>query len=117
MLDGSHLLALWSMRAPFYPKDVDLLDRFVVDAVKAGERAGGGHLTVARYDMESKLPLIKAPTLIIAPTDDPFAYPEIQKLRPHLPQAQVVDLPGGMIPAPDQLPAEFAALVADFVGS
>jgi pimeloyl-ACP methyl ester carboxylesterase len=117
VLDGSHLQALWSMRAPFYPADVDLLDRFLVDAVKAGERAGGGHLTVARYDMESKLPLIKAPTLIIAPTEDPFAYPEIQKLRPHRPAARVVDLPGGMIPAPDQLPAEFAALVADFVGS
>jgi pimeloyl-ACP methyl ester carboxylesterase len=116
VLDGSHLVALWSMRAPFYPEDVDLLDRFLVDAVKAGERAGGGHLTVARYDMESKLPLIAAPTLIIAPTDDPFAYPEIQKLRPHMPAATVVDLPGGMIPAPDQLPAEFAALVADFVG-
>jgi pimeloyl-ACP methyl ester carboxylesterase len=117
VLDGSHLQALWSMRAPFYPADVGLLDRFVVDAIKAGERAGGGHLTVARYDMESRLPLIKAPTLIIAPTEDPFAYPEIQKLRPHMPSATVVDLPGGMIPAPDQLPAEFAALVADFVGS
>jgi pimeloyl-ACP methyl ester carboxylesterase len=116
VIDGSHLQALWSMRAPFYPKDVDLLDRFLVDAVKAGERAGGGHLTVARYDMESRLPRITAPTLIIAPTDDPFAYPEIQKLRPHMPAATVVDLPGGMIPAPDQLPAEFAALVADFVG-
>jgi pimeloyl-ACP methyl ester carboxylesterase len=116
VLDGSHLVALWSMRAPFYPEDVDLLDRFLVDAVKAGERAGGGHLTVARYDMESKLPLISAPTLIIAPTEDPFAYPEIQKLRPHMPAATVVDLPGGMIPAPDQLPAEFAALVADFAG-
>ncbi len=34
---------------------------------------------------------------------------------PHLPQARVVELPGGMIPAPDQLPAEWAALVADFV--
>jgi hypothetical protein len=28
----------------------------------------------------------------------------------------VVELPGGMIPAPDQLPAEFAALVAEFMG-
>lgn len=116
VLDGSHLVALWSMRAPFYPKSVDLLDRFVVDAVKAGERAGGGHLTVARYDMESKIPLIKAPTLIISPTEDPFAAAEIVKLRPHLPGAAVVELPGGMIPAPDQMPAEFASLVAEFVG-
>ena len=64
--------------------------------------------------MEDKLPLIKAPTLIISPTEDPFAEPETE-LLPHLPQARLVELPGGMIPAPDQLPAEWAALVADFV--
>ena len=39
-LDGSHLVELWTMRAPFYPKDVDLLNRFIVDALKAGDRAG-----------------------------------------------------------------------------
>jgi pimeloyl-ACP methyl ester carboxylesterase len=115
-LDGTHLVELWSMRAPFYPKDTGLLNRFIVDALKAGDRAGGGHLTVARYAMEDKLPLIKAPTLIISPTEDPFAAPEAEKLRPHLPGARLVDLPGGMIPAPDQMPAEWAQLVADFVG-
>ena len=114
-LDGSHLGELWAMRAPFYPRSIDLLDRFVVDAIKAGDRAGGGHVTVARYAMEPKLPLIKAPTLIISPTEDPFAAPDVQKLRPHLPHARVVDLPGGMIPAPDQLPVEFARIVADFL--
>jgi pimeloyl-ACP methyl ester carboxylesterase len=114
-LDGTHLAELWTMRAPFYPKDVDLLNRFIIDALKAGDRAGGGHLTVARYRMEEKLPRIKAPTLIISPSEDPFAAPETEKLRPHLPGAQVVDLPGGMIPAPDQLPAEWARLVADFM--
>ena len=116
-LDGSHLTELWGMRAPFYPKDADLLNRFIVDALKAGDRAGGGHLTVARYAMEGKVPLIKAPTLIISPTEDPFAAPETAKLAPHLAGARVVELPGGMIPAPDQLPAEWAALVADFAGS
>ena len=59
------------MRAPFYPKDIDLLERFVADALKAGDRSGGGHLTVAHYDMEPKLPLITCPTLIIKPTEDP----------------------------------------------
>ena len=114
-LDGSHLGELWAMRAPFYPKSVDLLDRFIVDAIKAGDRAGGGHVTVARYGMEPRLPLILAPTLIISPTEDPFAYPDVQKLRLQLPHAQVVDLPGGMIPAPDQLPVEFARIVAEFL--
>jgi pimeloyl-ACP methyl ester carboxylesterase len=114
-LDGSHLVELWGMRAQFYPPSIDLLERFVVDALKAGDRAGGGHLTVAHYGMEPKLPLIAAPTLMIAPTEDPFAYPDIQKLRPHLPDAQVVDLPGGMIPAPDQLPEEFARIIVEFL--
>jgi pimeloyl-ACP methyl ester carboxylesterase len=115
-LDGSHLTELWGMRAPFYPKNVDLLNRFIVDALKAGDRAGGGHLTVARYRMEDKLPLITAPTLLISPSEDPFAAPETEKLRPHLPHATLVELPGGMIPAPDQLPREFAQLVVDYVG-
>src|SRR5438552_7607772 len=34
--DGSHLTELWRLRQPFYPEgDVDLLERFVVDALKA----------------------------------------------------------------------------------
>lgn len=114
-LDGSHVLELWTMRAPFYPKSVDLLERFVIDALKAGDRAGGGHVTVARYDMEPKLPLLKTPTLIIKPTADPFGGADADKILPHLPTARLVDLPGGMIPAPDQLPAEFAQLVIAFL--
>jgi len=114
-LDGSHLVELWSMRAPFYPQSIDLLERFVIDALKAGDRAGGGHTVVARYDMEPKLPLIEAPTLIVRPTEDPFAGPEAEKLAPHLPTARLVDLPGGMIPAPDQLPEAFAELVLAFL--
>jgi pimeloyl-ACP methyl ester carboxylesterase len=114
-LDGSHVVELWSMRAPFYPKSIDLLERFVIDALKAGDRAGGGHTVVARYDMEPKLPLVKAPTLIVKPTEDPFARPEAEKLAPHLPHARSVDLPGGMIPAPDQLPEEFARVVIEFL--
>lgn len=114
-LDGTHLLELWSMRAPYYPPSIELLERFVIDALKAGDRAGGGHTVVARYEMEPKLPLITASTLIIRPTEDPFAQPEVEKLAPRLPSARVVDLPGGMIPAPDQLPVEFAELVAGFL--
>ena len=79
------------MRAPFYPKDTDLLDRFVVDALKAGDRAGGGHLTVAHYDMEEKLPLIKAPDADHLP--DRGSVRGVREAAPHLPQARMVDLP------------------------
>jgi len=65
--------------------------------------------------MEPKLPLITCPTLIIKPNEDPFAAPEAEKLAPHLPHAEMVDLPGGMIPAPDQLPEQFARIVTDYL--
>jgi pimeloyl-ACP methyl ester carboxylesterase len=65
--------------------------------------------------MEPKLPLVTAPTLIIRPTDDPFAGADATKLAARLPAARLADLPGGMIPAPDQLPEEFARLVMEFL--
>ena len=114
-LDGTHLVELWRLRAPFYPPDAELLERFVVDALKAGDRAGGGHLVVARYDMLPRLPLVRAPVLIVAPTEDPFGGPDARRLAGLLPGSRLVELPGGMVPAPDQLPAEFAAIVSGFL--
>jgi pimeloyl-ACP methyl ester carboxylesterase len=114
-LDGSHVVDLWRIRAPYYPASIDLLERFVIDALKAGDRAAEGHLVVGRYEMEKRLPLVSASTLIVAPTDDPFAYPDAPKLAAHLPGSRIVELPGGMVPAPDQMPAEFARIVADFL--
>ena len=114
-LDGSHLGELWSQRAPFYPDSIELLERYVVDAVKAGELAAEGHRVVSRYDMQARLPLISAPTLVVAPTDDPFAYPVARQVAARIRECTVVDLPGAMVPAPDQMPEEFARLVAAFL--
>ena len=75
-MDGGHLAELWSMRQSFYPADrIDLLERFMVDALKAGPRAAEGHRAVDRHEMEKRLPLVRCPTLVIAPTADPHAYP------------------------------------------
>src|SRR4051812_25485988 len=62
--DGGHLAELWAMRQPFYPADrPDLLERFVVDALKAGPLAAEGHRMVDRYEMDKRLPLVRCPTL------------------------------------------------------
>ncbi len=62
--------------APFYPEGRgDLLERFIVDALKAGPRAAEGHRVVGRYVMEPRLPLVRCPTLVIAPMADPHAHP------------------------------------------
>lgn len=114
-LDGSHLAELWSQRARYYPESIELLERYVIDALKAGDLAAEGHRIVSRYDMQARLPLISAPTLVVAPTEDPFAYPSARKVAARIRASSVIDLPGAMVPAPDQMPAEFARVVAAFL--
>ncbi|HTR85530.1 MAG TPA: alpha/beta fold hydrolase [Reyranella sp.] len=115
---GKHLAELWAMRAAFYPKDrPDLLERFIVDALKAGPMAAEGHRMVDRYVMETRLPLIKCPTLVIAPTADPHAYPNAPKVAAAIKGAKLVEIAGGMVPLPDQMPAEFADAVHGFIAS
>lgn len=114
--DGSHLGELWRQRQPWYPAgDVDLLDRFLVDALKAGARASEGHAVVARYVMEARLPLIRCPVLVIAPTADPHAFPSARRLANFITGSRYVEIKGGMVPLPDQMPQRFAELVMDFL--
>ncbi len=114
-LDGAHLLALWQGRASFYPHDIDLLNRFMIDCLKAGSLAGEGHRVVARYPMEERLPTLKCPVQFIAAPEDPHAYPDVAKLRAALPSATVVEIAGGMVPLPDQMPGPFAVAVESFL--
>jgi pimeloyl-ACP methyl ester carboxylesterase len=115
--DGSHLVELWQQRMRFYPPGrPDLLTRFVVDALKAGDRAERGHDTVWEYEMEPKLARVRAPALVLVGTDDPFAYPHARPLAERLPDSRMVEIPGGMVPLPDQLPREFADAVLAFLG-
>jgi pimeloyl-ACP methyl ester carboxylesterase len=116
--DGTHMTELWRLRQPFYPADdVDLLERFVVDALKAGPRAAEGHRVVARYEMERRLPLVRCPVLLVAATDDPHAYQFIAPLHAALPTSTVAEVAGGMVALPDQLPHEFAAAITDFLSA
>jgi pimeloyl-ACP methyl ester carboxylesterase len=116
--DGAHLGELWAMRQPFYPDNrPDLLERFVVDALKAGPLAGEGHRMVDRYEMDTRLPLIGCPTLVIAPTADPHAYPHAPKMAAAIRGSLLVEIENGMVPLPDQMPREFAQAVHDFIAS
>ena len=114
--DGSHLVELWRLRRPFYPADSgELLERFLVDALKAGDRAAEGHRVVARYEMERRLPLVRCPVLLVDAVDDPHASPFVERLHAELPASTVARIPGGMVPLPDQLPEEFATAIVSFL--
>ncbi len=114
--DGRHLLQLWRQRQPLYPPgDTDLLNRFLVDALRAGDMAVGGHQVVNAYKMEERIGRVIAPTLVIGAVDDPHAYPSAARVCQGLKQAWSVDIPGGMVPLPDQKPAEFADAILSFL--
>lgn len=114
--DGSHLAALWSKRQAFYPEDrPDLLEAFVLDALKVGRRLEKGHRAVASYRMEDCIGRLRQPTLIIKASDDPFASPHACTLHERIAHARFVAIAGGMVPLPDQLPAQFAEAVLNFL--
>ncbi len=115
--DGSHLAALWQKRQAFYPAGrPDLLEAFVLDALKVGPRLEEGHRAVASYRMEARIGAITQPVLILRATDDPFAAPHAHELLERLPQGRIVDIEGGMVPLPDQMPEVFAREVLRFLG-
>lgn len=113
--DGSHVLDLWRLRARFYPPDIGLLERYLIDCLKAGDLAAEGHSVVARYASEERLPLLTCPVLLIGATEDPHSYPSLTSLRTAIPHASVAEIEGGMVPLPDQLPDHFAAAVEEFL--
>lgn len=114
--DGAHLAELWNRRRPFYPEgDTDLLARFMTDALRAGPMAAEGHRVVNRYRMEERVGLVTAPTLVLAPTEDPHAYPAASHVAAAIRGSVLVEARGAMVPFPDQLPHVFATLVRDFV--
>jgi pimeloyl-ACP methyl ester carboxylesterase len=114
--DGSHLKALWQRRQGFYPAGrPELLEAFIRDALKASGSPEAGHRAVAAYRMEDRIHQVMHPTLIIRATDDPFASPHADELRQHLANARIVDIAGGMVPLPDQMPEAFAQTVLAFL--
>jgi pimeloyl-ACP methyl ester carboxylesterase len=114
--NGDHLAALWRKRQAFYPpRRPDLLHAFVLDALKVRGDVEGGHRAVASYRMEDRIAALRQPTLLIHAPDDPYASPHVSEWRALLPHAQVVDIAGGMVPLPDQLPDAYAQAVLRFL--
>ena len=114
--DGSHLAALWQRRQGFYPQGrPELLEAFVRDALKASGSPEDGHRAVAAYRMEDRIHPVRQPTLLIRATEDPFASPHAAELHEHLANAYIVDIEGGMVPLPDQMPEAFASTVLAFL--
>ena len=119
--DGSHLITWWNQRLPHYPAArPDLLNRFIRDALAPGVDPAEGHLACARYVMENRLPLITAPVHLIGATADPFALPDVDRLRSRLTSARRVEttlIQGGTVSLMEQKPDEVADVVRRLLAS
>lgn len=114
--DGGHLQQLWRQRRPFYPEGrPELLQAFVVDALRAHGAPEVGHRVVDAYRMDERIGRVHQPALVIRASADPFAAPQSQALREHLHEARLVEIEGGGVPLPDQMPDAFAAAVEAFL--
>ena len=92
------------------------MERFIVDALKAGPRAAEGHRVVDRYEIDKRLPLVRCPTLVITSTADPHAHPHAPRATA-IAGSTLVNIENGMVPLPDQMPKEFAEVVHHFLSS
>ncbi len=113
--DGSHLMDKWDRFTKWIAPPA-LLQRLVVDLFRAGETSEFGHLAVAEYCMEDRLPLVRCPALLVYGTRDPFAD------RPHeavftsaFRPTRSVAIDGGVF-LPNEAPDAFAGAILDFVG-
>ena len=67
--------------------------------------------------METRLPLVRCPTLVIAPTADPHAHPHAPKVAAAIAGSTLVEIEQGMVPLPDQKPGEFTEVVHRFLAA
>lgn len=113
--DGSHLAEWWRRRQSFYPVDrPDILQRFVHDAIAARE-VEEGHLAVGRYRMEETIGLVRAPTLCIGASADPYAFPELEPLSRRIAGATTTVIEGGTVGLLEHKSAEVANAVVGFL--
>ena len=65
--------------------------------------------------MEDRIGLVTAPTLVIAATEDPHAFPVTERVAGSIPGATVTEIAGGTVPLPDAMPAEFSRAILAFL--
>ncbi len=113
--DGSHLAEKWQ-RMSGWIADPALVQRCVVDLFRAGETSEWGHFAVAGYHMEERLARVRAPSLVISGTDDPFSNPKKNQIfADSLPDCRMVTIDGGIFLVNERAP-EWSEAVLAFLG-
>jgi len=113
--DGLFLIDIWNLARSFSPHaKPELLLKTTARSLDARTKPYDAHNAVAWYDVKPRLPLIKAPTLLISGSEDFFLdLPEpIKSLIPRC-QTQVIEGTGVNICL--EKPDEFAQAILEFL--
>jgi pimeloyl-ACP methyl ester carboxylesterase len=113
--NGDHLAALWRKRQAFYPRGGPTCCRpSCAMRCRCAATSRAGHRAVASYRMEERIAALRQPTLLLRRRT---IRSHRRTRRAGAPSAAGagVDIPGGMVPLPDQLPEAFAQAVLRFL--
>jgi hypothetical protein len=94
------------------------LNRFIHDSLAVGLNPLDGHAACAAYVIEDQVEKITSEVLILAPSDDPFAFPQADKFVNGLKNAKGISksvIQGGMIPLMEEKHEEVSKLVLEFL--
>jgi len=113
--DGSFLMQQWDMYRKVAPNlSAEVVYMLVVDSLRAGPRLHDGHHAAFRYNLESKMGLIKIPTLLFTGDKDMF-YDKFDVTKAMLPMCSSRVLKGQQFVIAYDNPDEFASMVLDFL--
>ena len=113
--DGSHLAVMWSYFSGLFPElDLVTRQREILWRFMAGPRITEFYEAAFGYDMAGRLPLIKAPTLVMTGEYDSFSHavePSAQLMK----RARAHIVPGGATFLFAQQPQDIADIILDFL--
>lgn len=114
--DGSHLERLW--RAAIAMGDKAAPEIWNMNVVAMGMASGGafhGEHAIFRFDEEARLPLVKAPTLLVTGTLERFFRHRLDATRKMLPRCRTQVIEGTSSFAALEKPAELARAALEFL--
>ena len=115
--DGSHLMERWNkLRRDAARAGPDNWTRALMYRLMPGGGDKAAYYAVFHYDEQRRLPLVKAPTLLLCGTDDMF-YGRLEATAKLLSHCVTRTIPNGDGLAPVTAPEAFAQNVLDFLGT
>lgn len=115
--NGSHLLKVWQIIRSVSPESKpEVWNKVVTNYLRPGKDAEDGHHAAFRYKVQSRLPLIKSPTLVLSGSRDVF-HKRLELIAGLIPQSKVKVIEGGGVWLGYEMPGDFAEAILEFLES